>query len=372
MHPSDEPISTGALSREEHERYSRHLSLPEVGVRGQERLKRAKVVVIGAGGLGSPLAAYLAAAGVGTIGLVEFDEVSTSNLQRQILYDTADVGRPKVWQAKARLEAMNPHVRVIGHETALSAANVREILSQYDLVADATDNFTARYLLNDACHLLGKTLVQASLYRFEGQLTVFAPGGPCYRCLYPAAPSAPPRCSDAGVLGALPGILGALQANEVLKLIIGIGEPLKGRLLLVDGLGTRFSEIGVPRDPECELCGDHPTISGLADGEGAACDVLEDELSARDFLAFGSDALVLDVRDSVEALPPIPGAVHVPFAALSTALPELPLDRQVVVYCLSGDLSRHAAAMLRGAGCEQARSLTGGLLAYYRETGLPL
>lgn len=366
MHPSDERNSSGALNREEQERYSRHLALPEVGVQGQERIKQAKVAVVGVGGLGSPLAAYLAAAGVGTIGLVDFDEVSTSNLQRQILFETADVGRPKVWQAKARLDAMNPHVRVVGHDAGLSAANALEVLSAYDLIADATDNFAARYLLNDACHQLGKTLVQASLYRFEGQLTVFAPGGPCYRCLYPAPPSAPPRCSDAGVLGPLPGILGALQANEVLKLILGIGSPLVGRLLLLDGLGARFDEVMVPRDPDCALCGDRPTITGLADTGAIACEADDREISARELHEVLEEVVVIDVRESLAAAPALPGSRHVPYAQLSEVLPELPIDRKVIVCCLSGEMSRHAVALLRGAGCEQALSLAGGLLAYYR------
>lgn len=370
MHPSDEAPTSEVLSLAEQERYSRHLALPEVGVSGQQRLKGAKVAVVGVGGLGTPLAAYLAAAGVGTIGLVDFDEVSLSNLQRQILFDTEDVGRPKVWQAKARLEAMNPHVRVVGHEAPLNATNALAILGGYDLVADATDNFAVRYLLNDACHQLGRPLVQASLYRFEGQLTVFSPEGPCYRCLYPEPPSMPPRCSDAGVLGALPGILGALQANEVLKLILKIGSPLIGRLLLVDALGTRFSEIAVPKDPACALCGEHPILTALVDQGAIACEASDDAISARELLALGEEPLVIDVRDGVEALSPVPGAMHVPYPRLSDVLPELPRDRKVVVYCLSGDLSRHAVALLRGAGCAQARSLEGGLLAYHREMSL--
>lgn len=366
MKPSEQPAP---LSHAEQERYSRHLALPEVGLRGQERLKQASVAVIGTGGLGSPLAAYLAAAGVGTIALVDFDAVSASNLQRQILFDTADVGRPKVWRAKARLGALNPHVRVVGHEAALSAANALALLEGCDVVADATDNFAARYVLNDACHQLAKPLVQASLYRFEGQLTVFAPGGPCYRCLYPEPPSAAPRCADAGVLGALGGILGALQANEVLKLILGIGEPLVGRLLLVEGLGARFSEIAVPRDPDCALCGDHPTVTGLVDRGTIACDAADEEIDARAMMAM--DALVLDVRDRPDGPASVPGALHVPLAALGDALGALSLDRPVIVCCLSGELSRHAVALLKGAGCAQAMSLRGGLLAYHRETGGP-
>jgi adenylyltransferase/sulfurtransferase len=358
-----------ALSREENERYSRHLALPEVGVQGQERLKRAKVAVIGVGGLGSPLAAYLAAAGVGTIGLVDFDEVSLSNLQRQILFDTPAVGRPKVHLAKARLAAMNPHVRVVAHEVALSAANATEILAGYDWVADATDDFAVRYLLNDACRLLGKTLVQASLHRFEGQLTVFAPGGPCYRCLFPVPPAVSPRCADVGVLGALPGILGALQANEILKLILGIGSPLIGRLLLVDGLGARFDEVRFASDPACGLCGTHPTITALSDGGERHREDSEWEIAAHDLDEVLSDAIVLDVRQSLSGAPALPGARHVPFAQLGAILGELPTDRRVIVCCLSGELSRQAVALLRGAGCEQAMSLAGGLLAYYRAVG---
>ncbi|HEY9898515.1 MAG TPA: molybdopterin-synthase adenylyltransferase MoeB [Pantanalinema sp.] len=355
----------GALSREEQERYSRHLALGEVGVRGQELLKEAKVAVIGAGGLGSPIAAYLAAAGVGTIGLVDFDEVSLSNLQRQILYDTAGVGRPKVHQAKARLQAMNPHVRVVPHETALSGENAMELLAGYDWVADATDDFGTRYLLNDACRLLGKPLVHASLHRFEGQVTVFAPGGPCYRCLYPVPPAVAMRCSDAGVLGALPGILGAIQAGEILKLILGIGVPLVGRLLLVDGLGTRFDEVALEADPGCALCGERPTLSAVSDTEERRFP--EWEISPREVDEVLGRALVIDVRESLAALPMLPGARHVPFARLGEALPEVPSDRPVVVCCTSGELSLKAVALLRGAGCEQAVSLEGGLLAYFRQ-----
>lgn len=358
MRPSD------ALSPDELERYSRHLALPEVGLAGQERLKRAKVAVVGTGGLGSPLAMYLAAAGVGTIALVDFDAVSASNLQRQILFDAADVGRPKVWQAKARLEALNPHVRVLGHEAALSAANAFALLEGCDVVADATDNFAARYVLNDACRLLGVPLVQASLYRFEGQLTVFAPDGPCYRCLYPQPPTAAPRCADAGVIGVLGGILGTLQANEVLKLLLGLGESLVGRLLLVEGLGPRFSEIAVPRDPACALCGEAPVVTALEDVGAIACDA-DDEIDARSL--FDLDAPVLDVRDTLDGPASVPGARHVPFAELSGVLADLPLDRPVVVCCLSGGLSRQAVAILRGAGCERAVSLRGGLYAYHRE-----
>src|SRR2546422_731651 len=249
-------------------RYSRHLILPDVGVPGQEKLKAARVLLIGAGGLGSPAALYLAAAGVGTLGLVDFDNVDVTNLQRQILHGTKDVGRPKLQSARERIADVNPHVRLETYETALTSKNALDILSGYDIVVDGTDNFATRYLVNDACVLLGKPNVYGSIFRFEGQASVFAfQGGPCYRCLYPEPPppGLVPSCAEGGVLGILPGTIGLIQATETVKLILGIGEPLVGRLLLYDALGMRFRELKLRKNPECPVCGDHPTVTKLID-----------------------------------------------------------------------------------------------------------
>jgi adenylyltransferase/sulfurtransferase len=357
------------LTATEVERYSRQLCLPEVGPEGQQRLKAAKVLIVGAGGLGSPLAAYLAASGVGTLGVVEHDLVTTSNLQRQILYATSEVERPKVWAAKARLEALNPHVRLLGFEEALVPANATRILSGFDLVADASDNFATRYLVNDTAWRLGMPNVHASIYRFEGQAAVFAPGkGPCYRCLYPTLPEAGPRCGDSGVLGALPGILGSLQATEVLKLILGIGEPLIGRLLMIDALRMRFTELAVPVDPNCPLCSEGgtpperslplPAAEGEEDGE-------IDPDSLKDLL----QVTYLDVREPIVGMDVIPGARSVPLSQLASELTSLDPQGRYVTCCLYGDLSRHAARILRGMGIREAWSLKGGYQLAVRRLG---
>src|SRR6266851_9304426 len=260
--------SAVSLSPKETQRYSRHLIMPEVGVEGQKRLKAASVLLIGAGGLGSPLGLYLAAAGVGRIGIVDFDAVDFSNLQRQVLHDTANVGKPKLQSAIERLQAINPEVKYEGYETRLTSANATEICRNYDIIIDGTDNFPTRYLVNDVCVLLKKPNVYGSIFRFEGQATVFSyPGGPCYRCLYPEPPppGLVPSCAEGGVLGILPGIIGLVQATETVKLLIGIGEPLVGRLMLYDALGMRFRELKLRKNPECPVCGDHRTITKLID-----------------------------------------------------------------------------------------------------------
>ena len=258
------------LTPEEIQRYSRHLTLPDVGIEGQERLKESSALLVGAGGLGAPLALYLAAAGVGRIGLVDFDIVDVSNLQRQVLYGVEDIGRPKLEAAKERLQGINPHIQIEVHEVALTSENALGIISQYDLVADGTDNFATRYLVNDACILTGRPNVYGSIFRFEGQVSVFgAPEGPCYRCIYPEPPppGMVPSCAEGGVLGVLPGMVGTLQANEAIKLLLGIGEPLVGRLMLVDALSMKIREWKVPRDPECPVCGEQPTVKELIDYE---------------------------------------------------------------------------------------------------------
>ncbi|MNK44001.1 putative adenylyltransferase/sulfurtransferase MoeZ [compost metagenome] len=349
------------LSAPEIERYSRQLGLPEIGVEGQERLKAAKVLIVGAGGLGSPLATYLAASGVGSLGVVEHDLVTLSNLQRQILFETSDVDRPKVWAAKARLEALNPHVRIRGYEEAFTPSNAERILAGYDLVADASDNFATRFLVNDVSWRLGLPNVQASVYRFEGQLSVFAPGrGPCYRCVFPAPPEAAPRCGDAGVLGVLPGILGTLQATEVLKLILGVGTPLVGRLLMVDALGMCFSEMHVPADPACPLCSGKtslpPTDLALPSAEGDS----DWEVDPED-LERVTPCRYLDVREPSATMRAMPGMRAIPLSRLAAELPHLDPAARYVICCQHGELSRHAVRMLRGAGIREAWSLRGGL-----------
>jgi adenylyltransferase/sulfurtransferase len=364
-----------ALTPEEEARYARHLALPEVGAEGQKRLKAARVLCVGAGGLGSPLALYLAAAGVGTIGLADADAVDATNLQRQILYGTSDVGRRKVEAAAARLSDANPHVTVVRHDGLLTSANALEVFAGYDVVADGTDNFPARYLVNDACVLLGKPNVWASVFRFEGQASVFgAPGGPCYRCLYeePPPPGLVPSCAEGGVLGVLPGLLGTIQATEVLKLLLGAGEPLVGRLLLVDALAMTTRTIAVARNPSCAVCGTKPTVTRLADYEafcGTAPAPRDTSPSGLDaLLSGGTPPFVLDVREPFEfAAARIPGAVNVPLGSLEEALGRLPRDRDVVVVCESGARSARATALLVARGFARAVNLAGGTSRWARE-----
>jgi molybdopterin/thiamine biosynthesis adenylyltransferase/rhodanese-related sulfurtransferase/molybdopterin converting factor small subunit len=380
------PIAAGtdappeALSQEEILRYSRHLLIPEVGAEGQLKLKRAKVLLVGAGGLGSPVGLYLAAAGVGRIGIVDFDVVDASNLQRQVIHGTSDLGRKKLDSAEETLRDINPHVRVDRFETALTSENALQILRDYDLVVDGTDNFPTRYLVNDACVLLGKPNVYGSIFRFEGQATVFAyPGGPCYRCLYPEPPppGLVPSCAEGGVLGVLPGLVGLIQATETVKLILGVGQPLVGRLLLYDALGMRFRELKIRRDAECPVCGERPTIrelidyhqfcgvprAGSAAEEPAGPDI--DVLQLKAKLDRGDRFLLLDVREPHEhQLCRLPGAVLIPMREVPKRLEELDRNQEIVVYCRSGARSAKIAQLLRASGFPVVRNLTGGILAW--------
>lgn len=369
------------LSSAEVLRYARHLILPEVGREGQKRLKGAKVLLVGTGGLGSPLALYLAAAGVGTLGLVDFDVVDETNLQRQVLHGTSDVGRRKIDSAEDRLREINPHVRVVKHDVRLTSENALEILAPYDVIADGSDNFPTRYLVNDACALLGKPNVYGSIHRFEGQVSVFwAEKGPCYRCLFrdPPPPGLVPSCAEAGVLGVLPGVVGSLQALEVLKLLLGIGEPLIGRIQLFDGLAMRWRELKLRKDPECPLCGDRPTIDALIDYERFCAGVPEGEpsraevpeLSPADLKARldrGERLTVLDVREPHEweiANLARYGARLIPLGELTERLEEIPRSEEVVVHCLAGGRSLRAARQILAAGHRRVWNLTGGIRAW--------
>ncbi len=364
-------------------RYSRHLILPEVGVDGQRRLKQSRVLCVGAGGLGSPAAMYLAAAGVGTLGLVDFDVVDLSNLQRQLLHGTSDVGRPKLDSAADRLREVNPHVRIEPHHTALTSANALDLLREYDVILDGTDNFPTRYLVNDACVLLRKPNAFGSIFRFEGQASVFGvEGGPCYRCLYPEPPppGLVPSCAEAGVLGVLPGIIGTIQATETIKLLLGIGQPLIGRFLVFEALRMRFRELTLRRDPECPVCGDHPTVTALIDYEqfcgvapptpdaGAASDPDIKPRALRDWMASGTPPVVLDVREPQEwDICHLPGAVLIPLGDLPQRIGELDPQVPVVCQCRSGIRSARAAQFLRLQGFRDVRNLTGGILAWSDE-----
>jgi sulfur-carrier protein adenylyltransferase/sulfurtransferase len=366
------------LSPDEVRRYSRHLLLPEVGLEGQRAIKAARVLCVGAGGLGSPVAMYLAAAGVGTLGIVDFDEVDVSNLQRQLLHATSDVGRPKVHSARERLRAINPGVNVEAHRVALSSSNALDLFTLYDFVVDGTDNFPTRYLVNDACVLTRRPCVYGSIFRFEGQASVFAwPGGPCYRCLYPEPPppGLVPSCAEGGVLGVLPGIIGTIQAAEALKLIVKAGESLVGRLLILDALGMRFREVRLRRDPQCPVCGDRPTITELQDYEqfcGAApvagsaaqdgFDILPAELKR--VLDAGGAPVLLDVREPMEyQINRLAGSVLIPLGDLPDNLEKLDTTRDHVVYCHHGIRSIRAVEFLRAAGV-RARNLKGGIAAW--------
>jgi adenylyltransferase/sulfurtransferase len=365
------------LTPDQFERYRRHLILPEVGVEGQRRLLEGRVCLIGAGGLGCPLAQYLAAAGVGHLGIVDFDVVDASNLQRQVLYGASDVGRPKVEVARERIAAMNADVRVELHPVRLTSHNALEILGAYDVVVDGTDNFPTRYLSNDACVLLGKPNVHGSIFRFDGQATVFdARRGPCYRCLYPEPPppGAVPSCAEGGVLGVLPGLVALVQATEAVKLLTGIGEPLVGRLLQIDALRMEFREFRLHKDPACPACGERPTITELVDYEGfCGVPVVEEgvpEVSAaavKAALDRGEDLLLLDVRQPDEfATARIEGAQLVPLGELEGRLPELAgwRGRRVVVHCHHGMRAARAAELLRRNGFSRVENLAGGIEAW--------
>ena len=371
-----------ALSNAEVARYSRHLIMPEVGMDGQLKLKAASVLCIGAGGLGSPVAMYLAAAGVGRLGIVDFDVVDYSNLQRQVIHGTPDVGRPKLDSARDSLHAINPEVHVETHEVALSSSNALDVLGGYDVIVDGTDNFPTRYLVNDACVLLGKPNAYGSIFRFEGQASVFAAkDGPCYRCLYPEPPppGLVPSCAEGGVLGILPGVVGTIQATEAVKLLMGVGEPLVGRFLVYDALRMRFRELKLRRDPDCPVCGDNPTVTELIDYEqfcgvtpaapaadssaGADDDATVEQLKAR---IDGRDGVfILDVREPQEyQICAIPGSTLIPLGELPSRLHELEGRGEMIVHCKSGARSAKAVKLLRDAGFAQAKNLRGGILRW--------
>jgi sulfur-carrier protein adenylyltransferase/sulfurtransferase len=366
------------FSQEEILRYSRHLIMPEVGMDGQRKLKAAKVLCIGTGGLGSPLALYLAAAGVGTIGLVDFDVVELTNLQRQILHFTSDVGRPKLDSAAEKLAAVNPFVEVRKYETRLTSANALEFFRDFDVIVDGTDNFPTRYLVNDACVLTGKPNVYGSIFRFEGQASVFAAKqGPCYRCLYPEPPppGLVPSCAEGGVLGILPGLVGVIQATETIKLILGTGDPLIGRLLLVDALGMRFRELKLRKNPDCPACGDHPTVTQLIDynqfcgirGEEKEVMASQPEISVEELkrkLETKEDIFVLDVREPHEYQICNIGGHLIPLGQLAQRVSELDPDKHIIAHCRSGKRSAEAVEFLRKHGFDKVQNLTGGILAW--------
>jgi sulfur-carrier protein adenylyltransferase/sulfurtransferase len=370
------------LSREEIQRYSRHLIMPEVGMEGQLKLKRARVLTIGTGGLGAPLGLYLAAAGVGHLGLVDFDVVDSSNLQRQVTFTTADVGKPKSEAAKARLSALNPAIQIVSYETRLTSENALELFRDYDIIVDGTDNFPTRFLVNDACVLLGKPNVYGSIFRFEGQATVFGyPGGPCYRCLYPEPPppGLVPSCAEGGVLGVLPGIVGSIQAMETIKLILGTGEPLVGRLLLFDALAMRFRELKLKRNPDCPLCGEHRTLTKLIDYEefcgirGEETPAMTDgiqEITATELKARqdrGEKLFILDVREPHEYQICNLNGKLIPLGELPRRVNELDSSVEMVVHCRSGKRSADAIHFLQTAGFKKLLNLKGGVLAWADE-----
>jgi sulfur-carrier protein adenylyltransferase/sulfurtransferase len=372
------------LNNDEIRRYSRHLILPEVGLAGQKKIKATSVLCIGAGGLGSPIAMYLAAAGIGRMGVLDFDAVDFSNLQRQILHGTRDVGRPKTDSAKETIANINPNTEVVIHNTRISSENALEIIRQYDIVVDGTDNFPTRYLTNDACVLLKKPNVYGSIFRFEGQASVFAPhlGGPCYRCLYPEPPppGMVPSCAEGGVLGVLPGIIGCIQATEILKLALGKGASLVGRLLLFNALDMNFRELKLRRDPQCPLCGDHPTIRKLIDYEqfcgissGPATPVENpDEVTVQEMKRALDDpklgVRVIDVRDPDEyEICHVNGVPQIPLGALPQRFTELDPNQQIYVHCKSGIRSMKAVKFLQEQGFKYVKSVKGGINAWSDE-----
>jgi adenylyltransferase/sulfurtransferase len=368
-----------SLNKEEVLRYSRHLIMPEVGMEGQLKLKAARVLCIGAGGLGSPLSLYLAAAGVGTLGIVDFDVVDFTNLQRQIIHSTADVGRKKLDSAEETLKGINPHIEIVKYETRLSSANALELFREFDVIADGTDNFPTRYLVNDACVLTGKPNVYGSIFRFEGQASVFATKeGPCYRCLYPEPPppGLVPSCAEGGVLGILPGLVGVIQATETIKLILGKGDPLIGRLLLVDSLGMKFRELKLRKNPDCPACGTHPTVTQLIDynefcgirgGETPTAVsniplIHPEELKAK--LDRGEDIFVLDVREPHEYQICNINGYLIPLGDLPKRVHELDSSREIVAHCRSGVRSGKAVEFLQQAGFKKVKNLAGGILGW--------
>ena len=369
------------LSKDEILRYSRHLIMPEVGVDGQLKLKKASVLLVGTGGLGAPTALYLAAAGIGRIGLVDFDVVDYTNLQRQVIHGTKDVGKPKIDSAIESMRDINPYVQLDRHEVALTSENALDILKDYDYIVDGTDNFPTRYLVNDACVLLKKPNVYGSIFRFEGQATIFAyPGGPCYRCLYPEPPppGLVPSCAEGGVLGILPGIIGLVQATETVKLALGIGTPLIGRLMLYDALGMKFRELKLRRDPDCPVCGDHPTVTKLIDYQQfcgmphreeeakpvtASGDIDAIELKAK--IDRGDDFKLIDVREPHEfQIGRIPGSTLIPLGELPKHLNELDPSAEYVMHCKMGGRSAKAVELMKQSGFKNVRNMTGGILAW--------
>lgn len=374
------PSPLPELTRDEVARYSRHLLLPEVGAEGQRKLKAARVLLIGAGGLGSPAALYLAAAGVGTLGIVDFDTVDVTNLHRQLLHGTSDVGRSKLASAIDRLREVNPHVVVEPHEVRLTSANALALISAYDLVVDGTDNFQTRYLVNDACVLTGRPNVYGSIFRFDGQVSVFCTAdGPCYRCIYREPPPAGmvPSCAEGGVLGILPGIVGTLQATEAIKLILGIGEPLIGRFTLIDALGARWRSVRIRRDPTCPACGtrelqaliDYDAFCGIPAKPDVETSVLEiTPLELAEKLRRGDDFDLIDVREPHEqAIASIPGTRLIPLGAFAGEIPSLDPEREIVVLCRSGARSATAVRQLQAAGFARAYNVVGGILRWSDE-----
>lgn len=380
--PLVEPAES--LSVDEIRRYSRHLIIPDVGVAGQKRLKNAKVLCVGAGGLGSPALMYLAAAGVGTLGIVEFDTVDESNLQRQIIHGQSDIGRPKAESAAASIREINPYVNVVIHNTAIDRDNVFDIFGQYDLIVDGTDNFATRYLVNDAAVLLGKPYVWGSIYRFDGQASVFwAEHGPCYRCLYPEPPppGMVPSCAEGGVLGVLCASIGAIQVTEAIKLLTGVGEPLVGSLMVYDALEMTYRKIKVRKDPACALCGENPTVTQLLEDYEDFCGavsveaqeaVVDSTITARELKEWQDaekDFLLVDVREPAEfEIVRIPGSVLIPKGEILSgeALATLPQDKQIVLHCKSGVRSAEALAALKAAGFKDAVHVQGGVLAWVK------
>lgn len=383
---TDDELPT--LTNDEVLRYSRHLILPEVGLTGQRRLRAAKVLLVGAGGLGSPAALYLAAAGIGTIGLVDFDVVDVTNLQRQVLHGTKWLGKPKLASARDRISDLNPHVELVTYDTSLTSANALEIIREYDVVVDGTDNFQTRYLVNDACVLLGKPNVYGSIFRFDGQASVFATDdGPCYRCLFrePPPPGLVPSCAEGGVLGVLPGLVGTIQATEAIKLILGVGETLIGRLLLIDALTMSFRQVKLRKDPTCPACGtreitrliDYEQFCGLKPAPGAVAAAAVPEITPAalaERLARGDDVAVIDVREPHEwEIARLPAAELIPLGGFAEAVPGIPRDRDVVVHCKGGSRSAKAVRQLLDAGYTRVWNLAGGITRWSNDVdpGVP-
>ena len=381
-----------ALTVDEVRRYSRHLIIPDVAMAGQQRLMNAKVLCVGAGGLGSPALMYLAAAGVGTLGLVEFDTVDESNLQRQIIHGQSDIGKSKAQSAKEKISEINPYINVITHEVRLDVTNVKEIFSQYDIIVDGTDNFATRYLVNDACVLLKKPYVWGSIYRFDGQASVFwAEYGPCYRCLYPEPPppGMVPSCAEGGVLGVLCATIGSIQTTEAIKVITGVGEPIVGALMVYDALEMSFRKVKIRKDPKCPLCGENPTQTELLPDYEAFCGVLSDaaEVAVKDSTISVSELkskfdnqenfYLIDVREPSEfEIVRIPGSQLIPKQGFldGTALADLPQDKPIILHCKSGVRSAECLAILKGAGFADAKHVSGGVIAWAKQidTTLPV